>query len=135
MSTEKETLSLQGQMPSVVILLVEDDAATAEMLVLALSEEAHYLPLVAASGSEALSLVKGVKPNLVVSDYHLPDMTGIAFYDGFHAREEFKDIPAIILSASLELHLQEIQMRHLASLEKPFDLDTFLLCVRQTLES
>lgn len=135
MSTEKETLLPQGQIPSVIILLVEDDAATAELLVLALSEEAHYLPLVATSGSEALTLAQGVKPNLVVSDYHLPDMTGIAFYDALHTREEFKDIPAIILSASLELHLQEIQMRHLHSLEKPFDLDTFLLCIRRVLEA
>lgn len=133
MSTEKETFSPQGQTPSMVILLVEDDIATAELLVLALSEEAHYLPLVASSGSQALTLAQGVKLDLIISDYHLPDMSGIAFYDALHAREEFKDIPTIILSASLELHLQEIQARHLHSLEKPFDLDTFLLCVKQAL--
>jgi CheY-like chemotaxis protein len=134
MSTENETFSSSGQTSSTVILLVEDDAATAELLMLALAEEDHYLPLVTSSGSEALTLAKGVKPDLLICDYHLPDMTGIALYDVFHAQEDCKDIPAIILSASLQLHLQEIQARHLHSLEKPFDLDALLLCVKQALE-
>ncbi len=134
MSTNNEPLSPFGQAPPTTVLIVEDDAATADVFALALSQESHdYLPLIASTGSEALTLVKAVKPNLLIIDYHLSDMTGIAFYDTFHALEEFRDVPAVILSASLALHLEEIQARKLHSLEKPFALDAFLLSVKQAL--
>jgi two-component system, OmpR family, phosphate regulon response regulator PhoB len=135
MSMDKGTLPPYGHIPSTTILVVEDDAATAELFALTLSQELHSLPLVAASGSQALSLIREMKPDLAIIDYHLSDMTGIAFYDSFHAQEEFRDIAAIILSASLPLHLQEIHARKLHCLEKPFDLDAFLLCVKQVLEA
>jgi PAS domain S-box-containing protein len=60
------------------ILLVEDDAAHAELMRRAFESSAHHYELtVAATISEARALVEARPPDLVISDLRLPDGDGV----------------------------------------------------------
>jgi two-component system chemotaxis response regulator CheY len=53
----------------------------------------------AADGSEALSILRSKKIDLVISDVEMPKMDGIQLLDEVDQDEELKDIPFIMLTA------------------------------------
>jgi DNA-binding response OmpR family regulator len=116
-----------------VLLIVEDDPDIAAFLVMAISQEMSYRPLLAETGERALALVQHVKPAMFVLDYRLGTMDGIHLYDCLHAQPGLEAIPAIILSASVELHQDEIDQRQVIGIAKPFELDEFLLAIDKAL--
>jgi CheY-like chemotaxis protein len=119
--------------PRNCILVVEDDPAIGELLVLALAQEPAYCPVLASTQQEALAAVDAVTPALVLLDYHLPETTGIEVYDQLHAKKQLRAVPAIVMSANLPR--QELQERHLVGIDKPFDLDGLLETIEQVLAS
>ncbi len=97
------------------IFIVEDDESNGMLLAELLLRETSYY--------------RFIKPLLFLLDYYLPGMNGLELYEQLHAREELKDVPAIILSASLDDHIDEINRHSLVALHKPFDLDEFLMTI------
>ena len=59
------------------ILLVEDDTAIAELLVQMIAWETPHRVIAVSDGSQALNLVRDIKPQLLILDYWLPTMHGI----------------------------------------------------------
>jgi CheY-like chemotaxis protein len=131
MSQEQERWWRTGPVSGKVILVVEDDIAVGELLLLALARETSYQPLLVSTEQEVLRAVQAVKPTLFLLDYQLPQMTGIELYDDLHARKELATVPAIVMSANLPYH--ELQERHLVGVEKPFDLDDLLQTIERVL--
>jgi DNA-binding response OmpR family regulator len=111
------------------IFIIEDDEANGTLLSELLLRETLYYPLLLQDSLHVLQLTQLIKPLLFLVDYYLPGMNGLELCDQLHAREELKDIPVIILSASLDEHIDEIQRRGLIALHKPFDLDELLLTI------
>jgi DNA-binding response OmpR family regulator len=111
------------------IFIVEDDESNGMLLAELLLRETSYYPLLLQDSLHVLHLTQFIKPLLFLLDYYLPGMNGLELYEQLHAREELKDVPAIILSASLDDHIDEINMRGLVALHKPFDLDEFLMTI------
>lgn len=118
---------------SKIILIVEDDDATGEFLVAALSLESQYQPLVVHSSSRALEVVKSIKPHLCILDYLLSDGNGLDLYDQLRAIDGLEAVPVMFLSASSEMHRQVVEQRNLLVLDKPFDLDTLLQTIEEQL--
>ena len=116
-----------------VVLIVEDDPGIAEFLKVAITQETSFKPLVATSGYHALEIVQNIRPQLLILDYGLGGMNGLELYDRLHALANFDGIPALIMSASLEKHQQEITNRQLIGIEKPLELDVFLETVTNLL--
>src|SRR5438067_1541756 len=106
------------------ILIVEDDPAIGQFLVLALASQTPYRPVLVSNEQEALHTVEAVTPALVLLDYQLTGTTGVEVYDHLHAKNELRTVPTIVLSANLPR--QELQERHLVGIAKPFDLDDLL---------
>ena len=52
----------------------------------------------AASGDEALELVKRAPPEIIISDLGLPGMSGFEFMKELRKHEEWKDVVAVALS-------------------------------------
>lgn len=116
------------------ILIVENDAATAEFLVLAFAQETSHHTLLAPDGLQALKLIRGMKPHLFILDYRLPDMNAIELYDQLHATTKLEATPTIVLCAYLDQHdVIEIEKRKIAHMNKPFSLDDFLDTVEKIL--
>ena len=111
------------------IFIIEDDESNGTLLSELLLRETPYYPLLLQDGLHVLQLTQFIRPLLFLVDYYLPGMNGLELCDQLQAREELKDIPMIVLSAAMEVHLDEIQRRGLIAMRKPFDLDEFLLTI------
>src|SRR5437016_1605066 len=113
------------------ILLVEDDADVAEVLVQVISSETPYQPILATDGFQALKIVRNVKPDLFLLDYLLPSMSGLELYDRLHATEGLEQIPTLFMSANAPTG--ELEKRRVYYVRKPFELDEFLQAIRELL--
>src|SRR6266702_7379841 len=79
------------------VLLVEDDAAVAQMYRLQLELEGH-LVLTAADAETGLSIAERFEPDLIVLDIGLPGMNGLALLDAIRANHRLHEIPILILT-------------------------------------
>jgi len=80
------------------VLLVEDDADTRDMMTRIL-QKAGWKVIEAANGREALHLLTGVRPALIMLDLMMPVMDGFDFLLEMRAHAEWQDIPVIVLTA------------------------------------
>ncbi|MBQ1783410.1 MAG: sigma-54-dependent Fis family transcriptional regulator [Gammaproteobacteria bacterium] len=103
----------------ITILVVEDDAGLREALVDTL-ELAHFAVLTAASGSEALGVLRGHSVDLIVSDVQMADGDGFAL---LHAvRRQWPQLPILLMTAYATIDDAVRAMREGATdyLAKPF---------------
>ncbi|WP_188586747.1 MtrAB system response regulator MtrA [Gordonia jinhuaensis] len=77
------------------ILVVDDDAALAEMLTIVLRGEG-FEPYVVGDGTQALSAVREIRPDLVLLDLMLPGMNGI---DVCRVLRADSGVPIVMLTA------------------------------------
>ncbi|MET1027005.1 MAG: response regulator [Dongiaceae bacterium] len=109
------------------ILLVEDEALVAMPLVYAL-EEAGYNVVLASDGREGLERALEQTPDLIISDYMMPRMTGVEMIQ--RIRKAGVTIPIILLTAVPERNLPR-DPGHNLFLSKPYDESQLLDAVRQ----
>jgi CheY-like chemotaxis protein len=81
-----------------LILLVEDNQTTREMMVSYLSAHGYRLRL-AHHGAEALEVAHDERPALVLMDIQLPHMDGLTAIRQFRADAAFADLPIIAMTA------------------------------------
>jgi CheY-like chemotaxis protein len=106
------------------ILIVEDDTDLAWTLTQFFREETSYVTMWTHKGSEALQVMKGTRPDLLLLDYRLPDMNGLELYDQLSEGNVQAAIPAILVTANLGRLQREVGKRMMLGIDKPFDLDT-----------
>lgn len=82
------------------ILFVDDDPAMREVMGLILGEEGFDV-VTAANGIEALVELRRMTPDLIISDLHMPAMSGVEFLSV--VRRRFPAIPAIATSGAYDL--------------------------------
>ena len=82
------------------ILLVEDEHAALEVLSLLLAQEGYHVRE-ASDGEEALALLEEQRPDLVITDYWMPRLDGVDLCRRMEADPRWRDIPVIMMSASV----------------------------------
>ena len=131
--TTNEELSIKTvQAPVKTILIVEDDPSIGEMFVQALAEEQIYHPVLVTSGAQALETVKDITPDLLLLDYHLPNMNGLELYDILHAMPQFSHTPTILITAGVLQY--DIGKRHIVGMSKPVDINKLLDIIAELLD-
>jgi CheY-like chemotaxis protein len=80
------------------ILLVEDDAATRE-LVRRMLERAGWTVDEAENGRVALERLAAATPGLILLDLMMPEMDGFEFLQVLRQREGWRAIPVVVLTA------------------------------------
>ena len=80
------------------ILVVEDEAAIAELLSMTLRFEGPEVRI-AATSDEAVQAVRDSLPDLVVLDWMLPGEPGVALARRWRADARTRDLPIIMLTA------------------------------------
>jgi sigma-B regulation protein RsbU (phosphoserine phosphatase) len=80
------------------ILLVDDNPLVLEMMGRALNKEGFYC-MKAISADAATEILKQERPDIILSDYHMPDTDGFAFRQNLIAIPEYKDIPFMFLTS------------------------------------
>lgn len=81
-----------------LILAVEDDATFAEALVV-LAHELDFDCVVATTAEEALSLAAELRPNGILLDIGLPDVSGLSVLERLKRNPETRHIPVHVVSA------------------------------------
>ena len=107
------------------ILVVEDNKKLAKFLVKALSEEGYAVD-VAGSGAEAVRQAQGVIYDLILLDWMLPEMDGLAVCRAL--RQERQVTPILMLTARAEVaeRIEGLDAGADDYLTKPFDLGELL---------
>ncbi|MFT7433569.1 MAG: two-component system chemotaxis response regulator CheY [Alphaproteobacteria bacterium] len=81
-------------------ILVVDDFQTMRRIIINLLRQLGFTNVVEASdGKLALERVQDDKIDLVVSDWNMPNMTGLEFLQALRASEEYKTLPFIMVTA------------------------------------
>jgi two-component system response regulator len=117
------------------VLLVEDDADQAELVVRALAVSELPSVTVASSGAEALGAVlpsngsePRVVPSLILLDLNLPDMSGLEVLRQLRASSWFAAVPVVVLTAHRtdEMVKSCLAAGANAFVEKPVRYDEFV---------
>ncbi|MBH1566426.1 response regulator [Stenotrophomonas maltophilia] len=87
------------QHPGRLILAVEDDATFAEALV-ALAHELDFDCVVAGTAEEALALAGELRPNGILLDIGLPDVSGLSVLERLKRNPDTRHIPVHVVSAT-----------------------------------
>jgi len=115
------------------ILIVDDSKTIRQMLRRAL--KADYAILEASDGREALSVIKGIVPEAVISDIHMPDVDGITFIASVRSDPALKNLPILVLTTENEYEFKQRARAAGATawLQKPFDDVTVQLALEKML--
>lgn len=117
------------------ILVADDESHILNVVSLKL-RNAGYRVITASDGQEALDLAVQEKPDLVITDYHMPRLSGIELCRRLKQDAQTRGIPAIMLTAR-GYHLDEqdtVESGILEMLSKPFSPRHLLVTVNQVLE-
>jgi response regulator of citrate/malate metabolism len=109
------------------VLVVDDDFMVARLHSSVVSRQPGFEVVGAArNGSEALAAVRSLRPDLVLLDIHLPDMSGLEVLRRF--RESSADYPVdvIVISAARDLNSVRTALRGgvFQYLVKPFEIES-----------
>ena len=83
------------------ILVVEDNVEILELINLQLRD--RYRIYVASDGQQGLELAQRERPDLIVTDYMMPEMDGLTMLRRMRADPQLAEIPVIMLSARSQI--------------------------------
>lgn len=116
------------------IVYVEDEPAVQRLVEFWL-EDAGYEVLLAADGAEGLELVRNERPDLVVTDALMPNLTGDELVEILQSDPELRTIPIIMATAAAS----PIRVKRMLALgcravvAKPIEETSFLAAVDDAL--
>ena len=103
------------------VLVVDDEIHIVHVVAIKLRNNGYEV-IMAANGAEGLKLACSEKPDIIVTDFQMPVMTGLELVKKLRQDKATKDIPVIMLTArSFSIEdgkKQELQISELLS--KPF---------------
>ena len=116
------------------IFIIEDEASIIQLVQHNLEKEGFIISS-AINGDEGLKELKKFKPNLLLLDWMLPDLSGIEICKNIRKDINFKNLPIIMLTAKGE---EEDKIKGLESgvddyLTKPFSFNELLARIKAVL--
>ncbi|MCX8508339.1 MAG: diguanylate cyclase [Rhodobacteraceae bacterium] len=118
-------------------ILIVDDVATNRIVLKVKLASAYYETLQAATGAEALAITRRDRPDLILLDLELPDMSGIDICATLKADPRLRDIPVIMITA-FQNHERRIQALRAGAEDmfwKPYDEAVLLARIRSLLRA
>jgi CheY-like chemotaxis protein len=88
----------------------------------------------AASGGDALGLLRSWPPDVILLDLVLPAMDGWAFRAEADRQNALQGIPIIVTSGSANIRREAERLRAAAALAKPFELDELVHIIQHLLD-
>jgi PAS domain S-box-containing protein len=118
-----------------VVLYIEDNLSNMRLVERLLAHRTPVQLVPAMKGRLGLELAREHRPDLILLDVHLPDITGEEVLEQLQADEATRAIPVVVISADATTaqrrRLLDVGARHY--LTKPLDLELFLDVVVTTL--
>ena len=120
-------------LPPARILVVDDERLARANLARVLEREGHLLRQ-AASGEEALALLRDEPADLVITDLAMPGMDGMALLRAVRAEHPQTEIIMVTGYPMIESAVEAMRQGAFHYLAKPYSLDEARLLVRRALE-
>lgn len=115
-----------------LVLIVEDDKATGDVLASAINDQRGYKALTVGNGDDALDALGRIDPDLLLLDIRMPGMSGLELYDRIRADPRFRSLPIVFETGTGREHAAELRARGIATyIKKPFDLDELVRFVKR----
>jgi putative two-component system response regulator len=116
------------------ILILEDDPFTLKAITQKLTSQTNYECSGASTLKKALELVKSETFDIIISDYSLPDGTGLEFFETI--KSFTYDIPFVIITASEQKELIQyaINLGVNDFLTKPFHLENLPTIIERNIQ-
>lgn len=104
------------------VLIVDDDRELCEYLQEQL--QGHYNVMITFGGNTAWEIVKKHRPDIVITDYMMPDGTGIELTQRIKSNTELDNIPIIMVTGEDDesIQLQSLKLKVDHFMQKPFNL-------------
>ena len=121
---------------SIKIVVADDEAHILHVVSMKL-KNAGYEVITAVDGEEALELCTAETPDLLITDYQMPYMSGLELCKNLRKDDSTKHIPAIMLTArGFDIEADEMEKAGIAVvLAKPFSPREVLEQVKSLLEN
>ena len=111
------------------ILIIDDEYLIADILSFALEDEG-FQTVVAGSGRKALEILDRERPDLIITDFMMPGMTGLELAETVKSREVHMSTPIMLMSGAQAYMGAERPDLFDEVIEKPFDIDDVIDKIR-----
>lgn len=120
--------------PGISVWVVDDDESVRWVLEQAL-KQAHMIPRCFDSASKFFDALDGARPDVLVTDIRMPEMSGLELLEKLGAREP--DLPVIVMTAHSDLDSAVAAYKGGAFeyLPKPFDIDEAVELVSRAVQA
>jgi len=117
------------------VMIVDDEPIIVEILRSVLEDVGYHSFIETSDSTRALELLAANKPDLVLLDVNMPEVTGLDILNGIRGDEALKHIPAIVLTGASDSATKLLALGLGATdvLGKPVDPSELALRVRNTL--
>ncbi len=116
------------------ILVVDDEETLANFIVKNITQDnLDYDVRVAHTGNDALKIIEGFKPHLILEDIRLPDMNGIEILKAAKALDPDVQVIMMTAYASLESSVEALKAGAYDYLIKPFKVETLKNVIKNAL--
>ncbi|SET46423.1 diguanylate cyclase [Paenibacillus sp. NFR01] len=117
------------------ILLIDDDVELVAFLRESLEKQAYYVSI-ALSAERGLKLFYESKPDMILLDILLPDLSGIDVLRQIIDKAKKERIPIIIISGehAKDVQLYAYSLGVMDYVQKPVDIDLFLMLIKNRFE-
>jgi len=114
-----------------LLLLGKDERALRKVMEMVLEDEGYEV-LTAVDGREGLAQIAKATPDLIITDYMMPEMDGAEMVRRIKSDPDTSHIPILLMSAALPADLPERRMVD-CFLEKTGELTSLLSTIRRLL--
>lgn len=118
-------------------ILIIDDSNTNVVLLEAILGTKGFTTITALSVKEAINLVKNRKPDLILLDLLMPDISGFDFLEKVKSETILADVPVIVVSALADMDNIEKtkELGAVKFISKPVDISTLVETVEEVLNN
>lgn len=81
-------------------ILIVDDTPHIHRLLTLMLQRINHTTISADNGREALEQLENTSVDLMITDLNMPEMSGFTLMEKVRSKEEFKNLPIIMLSAT-----------------------------------
>jgi CheY-like chemotaxis protein len=81
-------------------ILIVDDTPQIHRLLTLMLKRINHTTITADSGTKALEQLEKTPVDLIITDLNMPEMSGFTLLEKVRAKEKFKNLPIIMLSAT-----------------------------------
>ncbi|MFH1154924.1 MAG: response regulator [Pseudomonadota bacterium] len=115
-------------------ILVVDDSGTMRVMFKQMLNKAGFENIVmAVNGVDGIKKIQEESPDLVLSDWNMPQMDGLEFLQWIRSQDEYKDLPFIMATAQSDKGQQNAVMESGGNghVPKPFDAEQIRVAIEK----